>query len=79
MLITRANPPETRYEPVPKARKGHVWSTGFWMWNGIQYKWVRGEWIKDRPGYTWENARWQTDGDKWEFMVGHWTRAQPSS
>ncbi|QJR13770.1 YXWGXW repeat-containing protein [Usitatibacter palustris] len=79
VLTTRAEPPEGRYEPNPKPRKGQTWSRGFWMWNGIHYKWVPGEWLKERPGYTWESARWQTDGSRWEFVVGHWARNQPSS
>lgn len=79
VLVTRAEPPDAREEAVPKPRKGYVWSRGYWMWNGLAYRWVPGEWLKDKPGHKWEHARWQTDGSQWEFVIGHWTRDKPSS
>jgi len=79
VLVTRAPPPAALHEPVPNARKGNVWSRGYWIWNGIHYKWVPGEWVKERSGQKWESARWQTDGVRWQFVVGHWRPAASSS
>ena len=75
VLITRTSPPEgVQPEPALKPRKGHVWSPGFWMWNGAGHRWVEGEWIKERSGHAWRPARWHYEGERWLFSVGHWIR-----
>ena len=76
VLSMRTAPPlpPDRQEPEQKPRKGSVWSPGFWKWNGVEYRWIPGEWIKERSGHQWVPPRWHYDGERWHFSVGHWTR-----
>jgi len=38
-------------KPV-KARRGHVWTEGHWVYNNKRgtYVWRKGHWVKKRPG-----------------------------
>lgn len=48
-------PPPPRYESRPRYRKGHVWVSGQWRWQGHRQVWVPGYWAKakrhHRPHY----------------------------
>jgi hypothetical protein len=67
-------PPEPRVVLAPAPRKGYVWAPGFWRWNGRDYDWVDGRWIRERKGERWIPAHWEERGDRWHFEQGHWER-----
>lgn len=66
-------PPPVRYEAVPVARPGYVWSPGYWGWEDGRYGWVEGSWLEERPGYVWVPARWEQHEDRWHFEPGRWS------
>ena len=70
----RGGPPPVRYEPLPSARLGYVWSRGFWNWNNNQHVWVGGAWMRERPGYVYAQPRWVNSGDRWVLQQGAWAR-----
>ena len=44
-------PPPPRYESRPRFRKGHVWVSGHWRWQGHRQVWVPGYWMKAPRGH----------------------------
>jgi hypothetical protein len=67
-------PPPPRYERVPVARRGHVWSQGHWEWNGRRHYWVPGVWLVERPGYAYSAPVWYQDNGRWQMRQGGWAR-----
>ncbi|MFC5472333.1 hypothetical protein [Paraherbaspirillum soli] len=68
-------PPPPRYERLPPRRYGYVWSPGYWAWDGYQYVWVRGGWVRVRPGYRYYAPHWERgERDRWEFRERRWER-----
>lgn len=57
-----------------KARRGHEWRAGHWVYNKQQgkYVWRKGQWVKRRPGKVWVKGHWKKvpGGEKW--IPGHW-------
>ena len=72
-VVVRATaPPLAREEPAPEARKGHIWSPGFWDWRGTRYVWMKGEWVREKTGFRWEGWRWVQEGGRWHFVRGRY-------
>lgn len=67
-------PPPPRHEAVPRARRGQVWSPGYWDWRGRRYVWVPGTWVKARPGYRYREPHWVERDGHWELRRGGWDR-----
>ena len=67
-------PPPPRYERVPAARRGMVWSQGHWEWRGQRYAWVPGQWMRVRHGQHWRQPQWSQHGGRWQFEHGRWDR-----
>jgi len=66
-------PPAPRVERVV-VRPGHVWSPGYWRWNGARHVWVGGYWLPARAGYRYVGAAWVRVGPAWHFRPAHWAR-----
>jgi hypothetical protein len=69
-------PPPLRVDPVPVARRGYVWSPGYWDWRGNRHVWVEGFWIAERPGYYYRPHQWVERGGQWYFERGRWDNAR---
>ncbi len=67
-------PPPPRYERVPVARRGYIWSQGHWEWNGRRHYWAPGVWLVERPGYAYSAPAWYQDHGRWQMRPGAWAR-----
>jgi hypothetical protein len=67
-------PPAPRYEVVPAARPGYVWSRGHWNWDGGRWVWGGGRWQPVRYGHRWREGRWERRGPNWRWHEGIWVR-----
>ena len=65
-------PPAPIVEYVPVAVPGHVWTPGFWAWNGHRHAWNSGSWQKARAGYSHVAGRWEQRGERWHFEPSRW-------
>ena len=70
----RVGPPAARYEAVPAARRGYVWTPGYWDRRGNRYAWVSGAWVRERPGYVYTQPTWVNEGGRYHFYRGAWAR-----
>jgi hypothetical protein len=68
-------PPPMRVETVPPPPSPvHEWVPGHWQWNGREYVWRRGHYVR-RPTPA---AYWVADGwvpapnGHWRYVPGHW-------
>jgi hypothetical protein len=73
-VIIGAAPPPMRYEAVPVARRGYVWSQGHWEWNGHRHHWIPGVWLAERPGYAYSAPVWYEDHGRWQMRPAAWSR-----
>jgi hypothetical protein len=67
-------PPPARYEVVPVARRGHVWSPGHWSWNGRKHVWVQAHWERARAGHYYQRPQWRQGNNGWHLNRGGWQR-----
>ena len=67
-------PPAPRVERVPDARRGYVWTPGYWNWTGNRYTWVPGTWVRERRGYVYAHPQWHERNGRWELQRGEWRR-----
>lgn len=66
--------------PVPPAEvtsaspgPDYVWVQGYYNWDGTNYHWVSGSWVKTpNPGATWIPAHWQTTNGGYVWVAGAW-------
>ena len=49
-VVIGAVPPPPRYERIPSARRGYIWSQGHWEWNGRRHVWAPGRSEERRVG-----------------------------
>jgi hypothetical protein len=73
-IIVDVAPPAPRHEPIPPARRGYVWESGHWRWNGHRYVWVPGHWERVRHGYRYHAPRWVERDGRWEYHARRWDR-----
>ena len=73
-VIIGAAPPPPRFERVPVARRGYVWSQGHWEFNGRRHYWVPGVWLVERPGYVYSAPVWYEDHGRWQMRPAAWSR-----
>jgi len=74
VIVVRTAPPPPRNEVVPAARRGYVWTPGYWNWNGHRYVWTNGKYVKARHGYHYREPSWTETNGRWEFRRGEWSR-----
>ena len=69
-------PPPVRYEAIPAARAGYVWSPGHWQWSGSAYRhdWVPGHWERARTGYAYHAPSWTERNGRWHYAASRWDR-----
>ena len=74
-LIVSVAPPAPYVEVVPqRVYPNHVWTAGYWAWQGGRHQWVAGRWEAPPQGRSrWESHRWvQIPGRGWRFDSGRW-------
>ena len=70
-------PPPLRVEPVPPPPSpAHEWVPGHWQWNGAQWVWRPGHYLRrPTPVSYWVPAEWvATPRGRWRYVPGHWAR-----
>ena len=67
-------PPPPRREARPHARRGHVWVTGHWEWQGRRHVWKQGHWVQARRGHHYRQPQWVQHNGRWEMQGGRWDR-----
>lgn len=67
-------PPPPRVERVPAARRGYVWTPGYWNWQGKRHVWVKGSYVRERRGYTYRPHEWVERDGRWQMQRGRWDR-----
>ncbi|HWK84561.1 MAG TPA: YXWGXW repeat-containing protein [Caldimonas sp.] len=72
-VYVNVGPPASRFEAVPAARPGYLWTPGYWNWRGNRHHWVAGNWVRERRGYVYTQPTWVQDNDRWRFNRGAWT------
>ena len=73
-IILNFGPPPLRYERVPEHRRGYVWESGYWRWNGHRHVWVAGNWVRERPGYAHRAPHWVERDGRWQYQSRRWDR-----
>ncbi|QJR09456.1 hypothetical protein DSM104443_00500 [Usitatibacter rugosus] len=71
-VVVNFAPPAPKYERVPVARVGYVWTPGYWDWRSNRYAWVSGRYVASRPGYAYHPVRWTHVGNHWRYDRGYW-------
>ena len=69
-------PPADRYERVPEARRGYVWSPGYWDYRKNKHVWVKGSQVRERQGYAYEPNRWVERDGRWNLERSRWNHGQ---
>jgi hypothetical protein len=55
--------------PAPE----HVWSPGYYRWDGAGYIWVAGHWeARPRARAVWVPGHWRHTRHGWYWIEGHW-------
>jgi hypothetical protein len=73
-IILRTAPPAPRAEVVPPARRGYVWTQGYWDYSGNKHRWVKGSYVRERRGYAYREPKWEERGGRWQLQRGIWVR-----
>ncbi len=69
----QAIPPLRAESAPPPAQDGYIWRPGHWMWNGAQYRWIRGAYVVRRPHmHQWVHGTWAMQGNTWIWVAPHW-------
>lgn len=73
-VVVRVGPPPVRVEVRPAAPSArHVWTAGYWSWNGKAHVWVGGAWVvPPRAKTVWVDGHWKKSGGGWVWVPGHW-------
>jgi hypothetical protein len=66
--------PPPRVEVVPAAPgPSVVWQPGHWHWNGREYVWVQGMYVRRHAHYhAYVEGHWAARGPNWVWVPGHW-------
>jgi hypothetical protein len=70
-------PPAPIYErvPPPPPSPVYVWHPGYYHWNGRQYVWVRGLYVREaHPHGRWVAEHYKKGRDGWYVVPGHQER-----
>jgi len=75
-VATAPPPPQVEVQGVAPSPR-HVWTPGFWQWNGVRHVWSPGHWQEPpQVGMSWEPAHWDNRNGHYFFVDGRW-RAAP--
>lgn len=71
-------PPPLRveYAPPPPAFDAY-WVHGHWNWDGREYIWAGGHWVRAHPAEVLERAHWENQGGRWVFIPERWVPTRP--
>jgi hypothetical protein len=68
-------PPEPLYEEVTVSPGyGYVWIDGYWNWNGYDWAWSSGRWVRERTGYIYVAPYYDHVGGRYVYRGGFWSR-----
>ncbi|HKT18430.1 MAG TPA: hypothetical protein VJR47_10340 [Stellaceae bacterium] len=80
-LAQTAPPPplQTEVIPIPPPPGAYarpwVWQPGYWRWNGREYRWVAGHYVRGpRAGAIWIPGEWVVVRGRYVWRAGHWRR-----
>ena len=65
-------PPADRVEVVPAPREGYIYERGHYVYDGQQYVWNEGKFIRHREGHVYTPYALEHRGEKYYFRPGHW-------
>ena len=66
-------PPAVAEHPGPPPQEGFVWISGYHRWEGGQYVWTPGHWVRPpRPRARWVAHHWERRHGEWVMVEGHW-------
>ena len=74
VYVNRA-PPPPRYEPVPPPPRNvaSAWDPGRWRWNGHDYVWEQGHYMRaPHRDARWVAGHWVHHERQWVWQPGHW-------
>jgi hypothetical protein len=73
-VVVNFAPPELPvYEQPVCPSEGHIWTPGYWAWDGGDYYWVPGTWVQPPAvGYLWTPGYWGWSGGGFIFHEGYW-------
>ncbi len=73
VIVNNAPPPRQVFNRPVAPFGGAVWVDGHWRWNGNQYMWVNGRYIRPRgQNYTYVQPGWSTYNGRYVYTRGHW-------
>jgi hypothetical protein len=67
--------PALREERIPPPPPGArmVWEPGHWHWNGRNYAWIGGHYIRPMHGRSqFVRGHWVNERGRWVWVGGHW-------
>ena len=73
-IYFNAAPPAPRFERVPAARRGYVWTPGYWDARNNKHYWRAGHWQRERKGFYRTNPRWVERDSRWQLERPRWNR-----
>jgi hypothetical protein len=73
-VYVRVEPPVGSHESgVIAPGPGFVWIEGYHLWNGGEFVWVPGRWVRPpQPRAVWVPAHWEHDRHGWFMVGGYW-------
>ena len=73
-IYLNIGPPPVRYEAVPVARPGYLWSPGYWNAKHNRHVWQAGHWERNRAGHNYAQPTWTQHDNRWQLKRGHWNK-----
>ena len=73
-VYVRIAPPAPQAEVVGfPPGPGHTWTNGYYYWDGREYIWQPGRWVRPpRPHANWVAGHWRPTPRGWTWVPGHW-------
>jgi len=73
-VYVRIAPPAPQAEVVgPPPGPGHTWTNGYYHWDGREYRWRSGRWVRPPHSHAhWVAGHWRQTPHGWAWMPGHW-------
>jgi len=65
-------PPPPRVEVVPVPREGYIYEPPHYAYDGANYVWMEGRYIREREGHRFVPYALERHGDRWHYRGGHW-------
>lgn len=75
-MVVKVRPakPKVLVVKPAKAKPGHVWRNGHWVWNAKRknYVWRKATWVKVNPGHAWMAGHWVRSANGHKWVPGYW-------